>query len=483
MVGPDTPHIPETSPRQAAAAGQDGRQDHRAADENRKTSAPQTSHPRRAHRLENDGPRHVPPAALDRSVAAVATVALSPLLAVRAAIAKVTTGRVFDHHERLGHFDDPIVIRSFAGNAPGRRLGYLGSLLSGDVRFIGPRPLARDDWEARARRNPAVTPGLLSPGRLRARLGIDYEPEETPKDLHIASKEGLALAARYGVAEVLGGSDLATPDAFTVLDVEIANTSMEEALDWCVDEAHTRPASVLAFVNAACFNEKVENPDYAATVDAADLVLPDGIGLKLAARLQGVSLVANVNGTDLFPRLCERAAEENLSIFLLGARPGIPEAVSATMTDRYPDLQIAGTQHGYFTDEEEDDVIATINASGADILLVAFGVPRQELWIHTHRERLHVGLIQGVGGLFDFYSGRIERAPLWLREIGLEWAWRLLQEPGRMWKRYVMGNPKFMLRAWRDSRKHRHGNSGEADRQLLNYQDVYFQEPPDTPAR
>ena len=465
MVGPDTPHLPKASSRQTKPDGSP------ACPGN----AAEQPHPNRSFRLGNT-PGHPPSAALERTVAGAAAVLLSPVLAVRAAVAKITTGHVFDEHKRLGHFDDPIVIRSFAGNAPGRRLGYLGSLISGDVRFIGPRPLARDDWEARARRNPAVTPGLLSPGRLRARLGIDYEPEGYPENQQILSKDG--------VAEVLGGADLDTPDTFTVLGVDISNTSMEEALDWCVGEARSRPASVLAFVNAACFNEKVENSDYATAVQAADRVLPDGIGVKLAARFQGVSLVANVNGTDLFPRLCERAVEEHLSVFLLGARPGVPEAVATTMIEQYPDLQIAGTQHGYFTSEEEDEVIATINASGADILLVAFGVPRQELWVHAHRDRLHVGLIQGVGGLFDFYSGRIERAPIWLREIGLEWVWRLIQEPSRMWKRYVMGNPKFMLRAWRDAGAHRrHGERTETDRRLLNYQDEYFQDPPDNSGR
>ncbi len=180
-------------------------------------------------------------------------------------------------------------------------------------------------------------------------------------------------------------------------------------------------------------------------------VLPDGIGLQIGCRMRGLALAANVNGTDLFPRLCERAARDGLSLFLLGARPGVAEAVADNMRRRYPELIVAGARHGYFAPSEESDLIARINASGARILLVAFGVPRQELWLAEHRDRLRPPVRMGVGGLFDFYSGRIPRAPLWLREIGLEWTWRLAQEPGRMWRRYLLGNPLFLYRVWRQA--------------------------------
>ena len=109
-------------------------------------------------------------------------------------------------------------------------------------------------------------------------------------------------------------------------------------------------------------------------------------------------------------------------------------------------LKIAGTRDGYFDPEEEKAVVDTINESGARILLVAFGAPRQEFWLECWRERLVPPVGMGVGGLFDFYSGRIPRAPVWMREIGLEWVFRLMQEPGRMWRRYIIGNPLFLFR-------------------------------------
>jgi exopolysaccharide biosynthesis WecB/TagA/CpsF family protein len=161
----------------------------------------------------------------------------------------------------------------------------------------------------------------------------------------------------------------------------------------------------------------------------------------------------NINGTDLFPLLCERLANTAHSIFLLGAREGVAESTAANMQERYPGLVIAGCQDGYFTPAEEDMVIDRINASGADVLLVAMGAPQQEKWIAKNRERLNVSLLMGVGGLFDFYSGRISRAPVWMREVGLEWVWRLLQEPGRMWRRYVIGNPLFLYRVWRQKKR------------------------------
>ncbi|HEY5141223.1 MAG TPA: WecB/TagA/CpsF family glycosyltransferase, partial [Methylococcales bacterium] len=144
----------------------------------------------------------------------------------------------------------------------------------------------------------------------------------------------------------------------------------------------------------------------------------------------------------------ERAAQGGYSLFLLGGLPGIAELTAQAMQQRYPDLLIAGSHDGYFTSEQESKVIATINNSGAAILLIGFGVPKQELWLARHREQLQPTVCLGIGGLFDYYSGRIPRAPVWLREIGLEWTWRLIQEPGRMWKRYLIGNPLFLYRVW-----------------------------------
>ena len=168
-----------------------------------------------------------------------------------------------------------------------------------------------------------------------------------------------------------------------------------------------------------------------------------------------------VDGTDLFPRLCERAADERLALYLLGARPSVAAAAAEAMRAKHPHLEIAGTHHGYFDSRHTSTIVNDINTSGAHILLVAMGAPRQDLWLAAHREELRTPILMGVGGLFDFYSGNIRRAPMWMREIGLEWVWRLLQEPGRMWRRYLIGNPLFLYRVWRES--NRNELSGRSD--------------------
>ncbi|MDD5272632.1 MAG: WecB/TagA/CpsF family glycosyltransferase, partial [Methylovulum sp.] len=145
----------------------------------------------------------------------------------------------------------------------------------------------------------------------------------------------------------------------------------------------------------------------------------------------------------------ERAAAAGHRLFLLGGLPDVAAQAAAAMQQRFPGLAVVGVQDGFFTDSEEPQVLAKINASGADIVLVGFGVPKQELWLAHYRQQLNPIICMGIGGLFDYYSGRIPRAPVWLREMGMEWAWRLLQEPGRMWRRYLIGNPLFLYRVWR----------------------------------
>lgn len=226
--------------------------------------------------------------------------------------------------------------------------------------------------------------------------------------------------------------------------LQLANATPGAALSELLDDKRRRSAH---FVNAHCVNTAAHNRSYAATLSAANYLLPDGSGISLAARMTGRRLSANLNGTDLFPALCLAAAARGLSVYLLGAAPGIAEAAGETAKRIAPDLRIAGSRDGYFSDAETGAVIEEINNSGADILLVAMGVPMQELWLDRHRNELDASLVMGVGGLFDFYSGRMKRAPKIFRKIGCEWLWRLALEPRRLGARYLIGNPLFMLRA------------------------------------
>jgi N-acetylglucosaminyldiphosphoundecaprenol N-acetyl-beta-D-mannosaminyltransferase len=179
----------------------------------------------------------------------------------------------------------------------------------------------------------------------------------------------------------------------------------------------------------------------------ADIVIPDGSGLNLACKIIGKPLLENVNGTDLFPFICRLCSEKGRSIYFLGAKPGVAEAVKKNVETSYPGIKVAGIRDGYFDREKDSEaVINEINRVAPDILMVAFGAPHQERWIDAHSGKLNAKVCIGVGGLFDFFSGRIPRAPKWMREFGLEWIYRLIQEPGRMWRRYIIGNPLFVFR-------------------------------------
>jgi len=384
---------------------------------------------------------------------------LAPILILRALGARLATGRIFERQQLVGLFRLPFERLHFAGGMPGRSLAALINILRGDLAWTGPRPLTAAEATsvpARAWERFKMRPGLVSPHRIRARIGIAYQEEhEDDRELFYAQSVSgsIGVLARAVPSAMLGGGAPRPAAAhLSFFGIEIFNTTMDEAAGWIAGRARTDLATRLYFVNADCLNIAFVNPEYRAVLRAADRLVADGIGIHLACRLAGTALAENVNGTDLFPRLCERACAARLSIFLLGALPGVAEAAAAAMRVRFPELRIAGAQSGYFDEAGESAAIAAINQSGADILLVAMGAPRQELWIARNRERLRPAVAIGVGGLFDFYSGRIARAPQWMREIGMEWTWRLMKEPRRMWRRYIIGNPLFLYRVWREVR-------------------------------
>lgn len=235
--------------------------------------------------------------------------------------------------------------------------------------------------------------------------------------------------------------------AVRVFGLEIRDTTLDEAASWLVSRAKSALATNVAFVNAHSINVINRDVRFADAVTRFHCVFADGIGLRLAARAGGVTLRDNVNGTDLFPILCGEAAREDVWVYLLGSAEGVSDAAARNMTRAHPGLTIAGTASGYFaTTAEEDAAIEAINASGAEILLVGMGVPAQEKWIFENRHRLKPSVVIGVGGLFDYYSGNIARAPMWMRKNGLEWVWRLSLEPTRLARRYLLGNAEFMMR-------------------------------------
>ena len=252
------------------------------------------------------------------------------------------------------------------------------------------------------------------------------------------------LLAQSGIRglDPLGGAD-----RITIFGLSLLSSTLDEVAEGLVIRAGFGPKTVGQFINAHCVNYLHTSPEYRGAVHRADILLPDGSGMRIAGKLCGTRNIPNLNGTDLFPYLCKHAAKYGHAIFALGGRPGIAKLAMENMQAANEGLVCAGVHDGYFTPENERALIGEINASGAAILLVAMGVPTQEQWIERNRDRLDIPVILGVGGLFDYYSGRIPRAPRYIRTLGLEWCWRLMMEPSRLGKRYLGGNLLFLARA------------------------------------
>ena len=234
----------------------------------------------------------------------------------------------------------------------------------------------------------------------------------------------------------------------SVFGIPFSNCTKEEALakleKMIATARQTGRTAFAAFLNAHCLNLAYRDKEYTTILQQeADVIWPDGIGIRLAGKILHFPVPDNVNGTDLFPKICQHPYR----IYFLGAAPGVAQMAREKATAQFPTAQFVGASHGYFSEEyTAADAIAKINAENPDILLVALGVPAQEKWIAAHRNELQCGVAIAVGGLLDFISGRIPRAPLWMRNHGLEWLYRLYQEPLRLFRRYVIGNPLFLLR-------------------------------------
>ena len=241
-----------------------------------------------------------------------------------------------------------------------------------------------------------------------------------------------------------------------IFDLNFDNLTMEDAISKLLNSITTKNKKKVYFVNPDCLNKIFEDKSYFEVLRNGDYVFPDGIGVNIACKILRNPLKANINGTDMLPFICEMVNDNKSSIFLLGGKPGVAEKMKENLESKYSGLKISGIQDGYFNRETESQkVIEHINSSGADVLLVAFGAPLQEKWISENCDKLNPYVQMGVGGLFDFYSSNVKRAPKWMREVGLEWVFRMIQEPKRLWRRYIIGNPVFLYRVlrWKFTRK------------------------------
>jgi len=241
-------------------------------------------------------------------------------------------------------------------------------------------------------------------------------------------------------------------EAVDVLGVPFAALSRDDAIARLRAMVRGTGAYRVVLANAHTLNLAARDAAYREILRTASLVLRDGVGVEIAARLRGRRLEHNFVGTDFVPLLFARIADPALRVFLFGAAPGVAAAAGAALAALSPAITIVGVADGY---GDFDEVARRVQSSGADVLLVALGNPLQEQWIAEHLSQLNVRLAIGVGALLDFLAGRVARAPLWLRVLRCEWLYRFLGEPRRLWRRYLVGNAQFLWRAARTSRLER----------------------------
>ncbi|MBL7130472.1 MAG: WecB/TagA/CpsF family glycosyltransferase [Candidatus Omnitrophica bacterium] len=230
------------------------------------------------------------------------------------------------------------------------------------------------------------------------------------------------------------------------LGIKISAITKDEIVDKILEFALVGKHKMITYLNAHCVNVSFADFEYREILQAADLVYAGGKGVVWSSRLFDKSLPERVNILDFFDRLVERIIEKKLKIYLLGGKPDVAQIAADELKKRFPALEISGFHHGFFNGREESDIIEEVNFLKPNILMVGLGIPKQEQWIYRHLNELDVNLCWGVGAAFDWLSGQRKRAPGWMINCGLEWLHRLYQEPKRLWKRYLIGNPVFIYR-------------------------------------
>lgn len=379
-----------------------------------------------------------------------------PLLFCFLARRLFTRKAVFDRRDVWGQFGRRVVVRYFNTERPVLRHAFLFfHVLTFDLALIGVsiKPYIRTERVAGDACLFERRPGIFNLWFLRSSSRVAHAGRHAIELEYNFRRDflgDLALVLKSLPAALFHVKADAYPATVNLFGVSFLNLTMQEALCKLMADIDAARRKKVYFVNPACFNQTFSNRKYFAVLKKADYIFPDGIGVLLACKMIKRPLRENINGTDMLPFLCRLAVEQNRSLFLLGGKPGIAAMMKRKLEDAFPGVRIVGERHGYFdSGNTETDAINHINQVKPDILLVALGVPRQELWIHRHSRSLDARVIMGVGGLFDFYSGNIRRAPQWMRDIGIEWTFRLWMEPTRMFKRYVIGNPLFIMRVLR----------------------------------
>lgn len=232
----------------------------------------------------------------------------------------------------------------------------------------------------------------------------------------------------------------------TILGMRVDPTSYREATRAILSWAHKGESRYVCVANVHMVMEAFDHPDFREQVNRADLVTPDGMPLVWMLRMRGYSHQERVYGPDLTLHVCEAAAREGIPVGFYGGRPETLQRLVHNLTQRYPGLRVVYTYSPPFrplTEEEDQKIVQAIRDAGVRILFVGLGCPKQEWWMAHHHGRIPAVMV-GVGAAFDFHAGQVRQAPRWMQRMGLEWAFRLSQEPLRLWRRYLIHNPRFL---------------------------------------
>lgn len=238
-------------------------------------------------------------------------------------------------------------------------------------------------------------------------------------------------------------------ETVNVLGVEIDKITAEYALRKALRYVRSPGVSVIYTPNPEIIMAAYENDEFKSVLNSADMCTPDGIGVVFASKMLRSPVPERVAGFDLACGLLECISKTGESVFLFGAKPGVAALAAKKLEEKYPGLKIAGTHDGYFKDEDEENILKQINDSGASLLFVCLGAPKQENWIYKNRDKLKVNLCMGVGGTLDVFAGNVKRAPEIFIKCNLEWFYRMCKQPSRLGRFAVL--PKF-IKAVRKSR-------------------------------
>ena len=390
---------------------------------------------------------------IDRPIALILILMLLPCFLINIALALCTRRSIFSMQHKTDALSRTVTLHHFSIGL-WVKTAVLFDIYSGKISFCG-IPLTHrlsPDIQFCVVNQIKCKAGLFSLYDLHLKTGLTIMSKEQllEQQLNGNSVDYFVLIIKSFMSIVLYGraiTKLKKAKYLSLFGLRVKNTSMAEAVDW-ITQTPAQKTNIGFFVNVHSINLSISDPTFFNQLSNANALFADGSGMRLAAKKAGFLLNGNNNGTDMLPHLCKTCVESNQSLYFFGAKPGIAEQAANALCKQYPGLNIAGTAHGYNKDNNAEQIIDSINNSGCDILLVAMGSPVQEQWLLEHRDKLHCKTALAVGGLFDFYSGNISRSPLWLREIGMEWVWRLLQEPRNKFNRYVVGNPIFLYRTF-----------------------------------